>query len=973
MTNQQKEELQRFISTWSHQGKEVGDKETYWNTLLRILGVPQAEIDDNKYIKYEYPIHLKKNEHFNGSIDAYIPSTRVLIEQKSFGVDLDKPENRPNGKETESIKPFEQAKRYSDHLGTDKSARYIVLCNFAEIWIYYISDNIDAEPIKLKLKELPNNLDNLMFLVKKNDKQVRLIKEKQISLSAGRLVSKLYKELSKIFAEHKIDKEVAQKSINTLCVRLVFCLYAEDSNLFAKRQFHDYLAPYEPYRMARALKRLFKALDTKEEDRLKLDPFYHENYPYLSKFPYVNGGMFRDQNIIIPPFTPELKNILLNEMSLGFNWSKISPTIFGAVFESTLNPETRRQGGMHYTSVENIHKVIDPLFLNDLKKELAEIKQYQEPKVIERKVEAFQDKLSKITVLDPACGSGNFLTETYLSLRRLENEAIRLREHGASLLDTGIIKVSIQQFYGIEINDFAVSVAKTALWIAEDQMWQETQDLIAGADWDFLPLKTNAHIKEGDALKIDWNQVIPNYACHYVISNPPFVGYSLQNKQQKEQTRLITGSGAIDYVANWYYKAVDYMQADKANVKSAFVSTNSIVQGMQVQLVWQKLVEEKHLQFDFAYRSFKWGNDATNDAQVYVVIIGFNCKPNNKTKYIYDQNKVIKCSHINGYLLAGKDIFIHNRSKPLCKVAIMDCGSKPTDGGNLLLNEKEKEKLITKEPLAKKYIKRYLGAREFIENKKRYCLWLVNASPSEIKQMPLVLKRIKAVKQFRLNSKKKVTQRDAKTPTLFQENHQPSDTYLLVPSVTTSKRCYVPMAYFSKDIINSNTNLDITNASLFQFGILESKLHTIWIKTVAGRHGNSGYNYSAKIVYNNFPWCNASPEQKEKISKTAQAILDARAKYPDSSLADLYDPLTMPIELRKAHEANDKAVLNAYGLKRDASESEIVACLFKMYEKLTAKENNQLINQEKYGLYCHAFSFIFLLAFFVKCYKNLCL
>ena len=944
MTNQQKEELQRFISTWNHQGKEVGDKETYWNTLLRILGVPQAEIDDNKYIKYEYPIHLKKNEHFNGSIDAYIPSTRVLIEQKSFGVDLNKPENRPNGKETESIKPFEQAKRYSDHLGTDKSARYIVLCNFAEIWIYYISDNIDAEPIKLKLKELPNNLDNLMFLVKKNDKQVRLIKEKQISLSAGRLVSKLYKELSKIFAEHKIDKEVAQKSINTLCVRLVFCLYAEDSNLFAKRQFHDYLTPYEPYRMARALKRLFKALDTKEEDRLKLDPFYHENYPYLSKFPYVNGGMFRDQDIIIPPFTPELKNILLNEMSLGFNWSKISPTIFGAVFESTLNPETRRQGGMHYTSVENIHKVIDPLFLDDLKNELEDIKKTKQPASLKRKAQDFQTKLANLTFFDPACGSGNFLTETYLQLRKLENEAIKLIYPNPEL-DVGqakdIIKVSIQQFFGIEINDFAVSVAKTALWIAESQMWEQTKDIFF-ANWDFLPLKTYTHIHEGDALKMDWNKVIPNYACHYVISNPPFSGARLMTKEQKQEVKTIfnnqKGYGNIDYVACWYKKAFDYMK-DSQNkgykIRGAFVSTNSITQGIQVALIWKNMLNRDGFHFDFAYRTFKWTSEAKQKAGVYVVIIGFSF--DNKTdKVIYNSDDIAEeVNHINGYLTDGADIYVENRTAPLCDVPEMSIGNQPIDGGNYLFTREEKDDFLAKEPQAKKFFHKWYGARELLNSDPRYCLYLANATPKELRNMPLALERVNNVKKFRLKSKRQGTRELANIPTQFHATNIPKTNYLCIPSTTSERRKYIPMEYFTPDILSSNATLIIPNATLYDFGILESIVHMSWMRTVAGRL-KKDYRYSGKVVYNNFPWCNASPEQKEKISKTAQAILDARTKYPDSSLADLYDPLTMPVELRKAHEANDRAVLQAYGLKRDASESEIVACLFKMYEKLTA-------------------------------------
>lgn len=977
MTNQQKEELQRFISTWSHQGKEVGDKETYWNTLLRILGVPQAEIDDNKYIKYEYPIHLKKNEHFNGSIDAYIPSTRVLIEQKSFGVDLDKPENRPNGKETESIKPFEQAKRYSDHLGTDKSARYIVLCNFAEIWIYYISDNIDAEPIKLKLKELPNNLDNLMFLVKKNDKQVRLIKEKQISLSAGRLVSKLYKELSKIFAEHKIDKEVAQKSINTLCVRLVFCLYAEDSNLFAKRQFHDYLAPYEPYRMARALKRLFKALDTKEEDRLKLDPFYHENYPYLSKFPYVNGGMFRDQNIIIPPFTPELKDILLNEMSLGFNWSKISPTIFGAVFESTLNPETRRQGGMHYTSVENIHKVIDPLFLDDLKDELSKIKKIKQPASLKKKARAFQEKLANFTFLDPACGSGNFLTETYIQLRTLENEALkivysdytldRLRS-GTTLnkfyseqitskslnrtstfrpkLDTNIsqdvIKVSIQQFHGIEVNDFAVAVAKTALWIAESQMWEETKDIFF-ADWDFLPLKTYTHIHEGDALKMDWNKVIENYGCDYIIGNPPFVGPKKLTPEQKEDRAVVfkdvKRAGMLDFVACWYAKATEYMQG--THIQTAFVSTNSIVQGTQVPVLWDFLLN-KGVQINFAYRTFPWESEAKSKAEVFCVIIGFTTFKLNKPKYIFEENQKFQAKNISPYLTDTDDIFITSRTKPISDIPKIMNGINLDDKGNYVFTKQEKDAFLRKQPEAKILFHEYYSGRDFLNNQPRYLLWFRNISPNELNHMPLVLERIKKVKEFRTHtSSSRIRQymNEPLRPVWYQYYSNRHKLEALVIPVVSAPREYIPMGVVNRNTICGQKLWLMEFQGPYIFGVLESKIHTAWAKTICNRLGN-GISYSSSIVYNNFPFPNATDEQESKVEKTAQGILDARKLYPDSSLADLYNPLTMPIELRKAHEANDKAVLNAYGLKRDASESEIVACLFNMYEKLTAKENN---------------------------------
>lgn len=928
--------IQEFVKTWENKGDETADKATYWNTLLHLLGVPQDQIDNGSYIQYEKRVNWKHEEHFHGAIDAYIPSVKVLIEQKSNGVDLFAPEDRPNGGHTEKITPFEQARRYDNNLPANEKANFLVLCNFKQMVVYDVRQSLDQKPVILNLADFPKSLSLLSFLVKPACDEA-LEKEKQISIEAGNLVSKMHHELLKIFDNcPDVDSAKATQSINMLCVRLVFCLYAEDAGLFNdKEQFYDYLKDVEPNRIGVALKALFEVLDTKLPDRTKDDPFWNTENPKLARFPYVNGGLFRDKDLIIPPFTPELKTILLHDMSRGFDWSTISPTIFGAVFESTLNPQTRRQGGMHYTSVENIHKVIDPLFLNGLKAELNKIKQYKEPRTIRKKARAFQDKLSKLTFLDPACGSGNFLTETFICLRRLENEAIRLETGGESLLDVGQaqdwIKVSIQQFYGIEINDFAVSVAKTALWIAEDQMMKETQSLFYGADWDFLPLKTYTKIHEDNALRVDWNTVLPNYACHYVLGNPPFVGPNLQDKAQKAETRAIIGSGSVDYVANWYYKACDYMQNTK--IKCAFVSTSSITQGMQVQLIWQQLFEHKQLQFDFAYRSFKWNNEAKGEAQVYVVIIGFNCSPNNSDKYIYDEQRVLNCQEINAYLMPSKNVFITNRSTPLCTVNKMNKGSQPTDGGHLILSNEEKDELLEKEPQAAKYIKQLLGSREFLHNKKRYCLWLVNINPNELKSMPLVIDRIKAVKKFRLSSKKKATRKDASKPMVFQEIRQPNTNYLLVPRVTSSNRKYVPVGYVNEDIIASDANLVIPNATLYDFSVLESIVHMTWMHIVAGRLGD-GYRYSAKIVYNNFPWPSPTSEQKAKIEATAQAILDARKNYPDSSLADLYNPLLMPQDLRKAHKANDKAVLEAYGLKASASDNEIMAKLLKMYQDL---------------------------------------
>lgn len=938
-------ELKDFIQTWQTQGSEVADKVTYWNTLLELLGVPKQQIENKTYIEYEKPIKLRENEKFHGSIDAYIPSTKVLIEQKSNGVDLFKAESRPNGGDTEKITPFEQAKRYDNHLGSKEKANFLVLSNFNQIVIYDVRESVDVKPLIIDLEDLEKDLYLLDFLVKP-DETKQLEKEKRISVAAGELVSKIYNEFANIFAKYdQVDDEKIKHSINTLCVRLVFCLYAEDAGLFnAKEQFYNYLEPVAPNKCGVALKALFKVLDTKIDDRTKDDPFWNDENPELSQFPYVNGGLFADTDIIIPPFSDELKDIVLNQASRGFDWSDISPTIFGAVFESTLNPETRRQGGMHYTSVENIHKVIDPLFLNDLKAELEEIKQYKNKKTIKEKAIAFQEKLSNLTFFDPACGSGNFLTETFLSLRRLENEAIRLELGGESVLDVGQaddwIHVSIQQFFGIEINDFAVSVAKTALWIAEDQMMKETQDLVYAPDWDFLPLKTYTKIHKGDALKTDWNSVLPNYACHFVMGNPPFIGYALQSKEQKEEMLSIFTdkdnkrqkyAGKMDYVSAWYRLAAEYIKNTK--IECAFVSTNSIVQGEQVQFLWQDLFERFDIKINFAYRSFKWKNDAKNGAQVYVVIIGFS-QINRKTKYIYDNGLTKEAQHINAYLLDSPNVFVKSRQKPICNVSPLVYGNKPTDHNNLVLSDKMYNDLIDKEPKADRYIRKFIGGRELLNGHPRHCLWLVNIEPKELRSMPLVLKQVENVKQFRLSSKKKATRLSADTPTLFQEIRQTDDNYIAIPEVSTSTRKYIPMGFMDKETIASNKIQMITNANLLEFGILESSVHMAWVRVVAGRLG-MGFDYSSKIVYNNFPWITPTDKQKEKIEKTAQAILDARQNHPKSSLADLYDPLTMPADLLKAHKANDKAVLQAYNLSADATESEIVAHLFKMYEKLT--------------------------------------
>lgn len=926
----QKRNAKNFIEEWKDRGREKQDSQSFWLSLLRdVLGIENPET----FIKFEEKVKLSHDSF----IDGYIDQTHVMIEQKGSDKDLDKAIRQSDGS---LLTPFQQAQRYSAALPYSRRPRWIVTCNFKEFRVYDM-ENPNSEPVKIELKDLATNYYQLEFLVDKSNEHIE--REKQVSLSAGELVGKIYDELLKQYKDP--DNEHSQKSINQLCVRIVFCLYAEDAGIFGKKNmFHDYLEEFDARQMRKALIALFKVLDTKIEDR---DPYLADDDPKLAEFPYVNGGMFSDEDVEIPPFTDELRDLLLRKASDEFDWSEISPTIFGAVFESTLNPETRRQGGMHYTSVENIHKVIDPLFLDDLKNELNEIKKSRQPAALKRKARAFQKKLSSLTFFDPACGSGNFLTETYLQLRKLENDVIKLIYPNPTF-DVGqakdIIQVSIQQFYGIEINDFAVSVAKTALWIAESQMWEETKDIFY-ANWDFLPLKTFTNIHEGNALTINWNNVIPNYVCRYVMGNPPFIGYALQNREQKkEMLNVFTDkdgekqryAGKMDYVSAWYRLAAEYINNTK--IECAFVSTNSITQGEQVQFLWQDLFYRFNIKINFAYRSFKWKNDTSNGAQVYVVIIGFS-QIDRKLKIIFDNELIKKVQHINAYLLDTPDIFVRSRTQPICDVPPLTYGNKPTDHNNLVLSDKVYQELISKEPKAQKYIRKYVGGRELLNGHPRHCLWLVNIEPKELRSMPLVLKQVEKVKKFRLSSKKKATRISADTPTLFQQIRQTDNNYIAIPEVSTSVRRYIPMGFMDKGTIASNKIQMVTNANLFEFGILESNVHMAWVRVVAGRLG-IGFDYSSKIVYNNFPWPSATKGQKEKIEKTAQAILDARALYPDSSLADLYDPLTMPKELLKAHQDNDRAVMEAYGLPvKGTTESDAVSHLFKMYEELTKSSN----------------------------------
>ncbi|MCI5947257.1 MAG: methylase [Oscillospiraceae bacterium] len=910
---EQKAAAKKFAESWKGKGYEKGQSQLFWIELLtKVYGVE----DISAFISFEDQVHLDHTSF----IDGYIPSTKVMIEQKSLGKDLNKPIKQSDGS---LCTPFQQAKRYVTDLPLSKHPRWIVTCNFAEFYVYDM-ERPNGEPEKIKLADLPKEYYRLSFLTKTDSEHIK--KEMEVSLQAGELVGKLYNAILKQY--HDPENPDSLRSLNMLCVRLVFCLYAEDAGIFGRHEmFHDYLSRFDVKDVRKALIELFRMLDTKECDRDSYD-----DTP-VAEFPYVNGGLFADENIEIPQFNEEIVDLLLKNASEDFDWSKISPTIFGAVFESTLNPETRRSGGMHYTSIENIHKVIDPLFLDDLKAELEEIKTNDKPKIIEDRVGKFQNKLAGLKFLDPACGSGNFLTETYISLRRLENEAIKLTiDKGQLMFDTGdVIRVSIGQFYGIEINDFAVTVAKTALWIAESQMMHETEEIIS-KDLDFLPLKTNAYIKEGNALRIDWETVVPKSELNYIMGNPPFVGFTFMSSEQKEDIQnLFPGIKNLDFVSGWFKKASDYIK--DTNIECGFVSTNSITQGETVSRLWESL----DIKINFAYQSFIWNSEATLKAHVHCVIIGFAYQ-NRKIKKLYqsDSCKIVK--NINAYLCNAPDILISSRNKPLCNVPKMIYGNKPADGGNLIIENDEYDDFISKEPEAKKYIKPLLGASEFINNKKRWCLWLVGASPAEIKKLPLILERVRRCRETRENSIAAGIRKFAAMPALFAQITQPEGKeYILVPCHSSENRKYIPFGFVSPDVIVSNAVLIIPDANLYHFGVLTSNVHMAWTRAVCGRI-KSDYRYSKDIVYNNFPWCNPTPEQKALIEQTAQSILDARALYPDCSLADLYDEVTMPPELRKAHQANDRAVMKAYGFDvKTMTESSCVAELMKMYKRLADK------------------------------------
>lgn len=926
-----------FIQKYKDKSNEKSSAQSFWIDFLGIF-VPSP----TEKIEFEKRVSLSHTSF----IDAYIPHAKTLIEQKSSGIDLNKAKKQSDGSE---LTPFEQAKRYNDELPYSQKARYIIVCNFDEFHIHDMESPKDPPQI-INFADLTKQIHRFAFLNEsKSDelKALALAKQSELSFKAARLIKQIQDELIALYAAATPSGEPSEQdfaSINMLLTRLVFCFYADDSGVFAKHDmFGAYLATHKA-NMRQAILDVFSMLSTPEHKRSKFAD------PELLAFPYTNGGLFEFYDENIPQFNDKLAELIIDKATFGFDFSLISPTIFGGLFESTLNPETRRSGGMHYTSIENIEKLIKPLFLDKLESELDEIIAIKQKDTKDKKLIEFQKKLGSLCFFDPACGSGNFLTQTFLCLRELENKALKERftdkkgtfQGVLEGFDTCGICVDINNFYGIEINSFATAVAKTALHIADKQMRKATNELIH-TNLEYLPLRDFENILCANALNTSWHEHCPK--ADFIIGNPPFIGHQYRSKEQSAEMDLIfkdfENYGKLDYVTAWFKKSFDYMKFSP-NTRTAFVATNSICQGEQVALLWKPLFESG-VSIDFAYTSFKWDNSVDfgsgkkekadkKMAAVYVIIAGFSLN-NSSQKYIFTGNSRIPASNINGYLADAPNIAIESRSKPLCEfVPEMTRGSEPNDGGNLILSQDEKDEILAKYPNADKFIKQFMGAEEFINGKLRYCLWLVNANPGELSKIPPIMDRIKAVRENRLQSKSEGTRKFADKPTIFKLCRQPKSNYIVIPRVSGENRIYVPIGFVSSDIIASDAIQFIPNATLADFAILTSSVHMEWMRAVAGRL-ETRYRYSNTIVYNNFPFASLDEKDKETLTATAQGILDARAEFGDCSLADLYNPLTMPANLRKAHERNDQAVLKIYGIDKTATPSDIVKELFTRYEK----------------------------------------
>lgn len=924
-----KKQIREFIDRWDGQGHEKQETQKFWLDLMQnVLGMTNA-------------IHNTEFEHktaSGGFIDVLCPDARFLVEQKSAGVDLDKKEPRQEGQVT----PVEQALRYADDLPFSLKPSVICTCNFQRFRFYDLEKDPRAtsSPVAdFTLRELGDHIDTLTSVFDTGNS--RIVAERQLSEKAGILVANLHNAIAAQYADP--DALGSHHSLAVLTVRFVFCLYAEDAGLFPQSAFSRYIESFDAAHLRRGVIDLFATLNTKPEERDR----YLE--PELARFPYVNGGLFAE-DIEIPRFTDPIRDSLLAAGD-GFDWHRISPVIFGSLMEETLSHDQRRKGGMHYTTVRNIHKVIDPLFLDGLKTELEQIEESRDlmnDRAWRRKLGQYQDKLASLQFLDPACGSGNFLTETFLRLRELENQAIADRLHGQGYIDLGgensLVKVSIDQFHGIEINDFAVSVAKTALWIAEQQALDDTED-IAGQALPHLPLHDSGNIIQANALRCDWNELLPANECSYVMGNPPFVGHISKSSKQAEDLKAVWRDGYdgyLDYVTGWFRKAASYL--DGHNGLFAFVSTNSITQGQPVKPLFEPLFKEGWA-ISFAHRTFKWDAQSTDNANVHVVIIGMSQSHQKVSPVLYDYDNIqgeptpIPSKNINGYLIDGKKVFVGKRSQkagPLSPELVpVNFGSLSLDDGNLTIEGHDDYAKAMNDPIASRYVRKYVNGKELINDIDRWCLWLAEATPSDMRKSAFIRERVDKVKKFREASKRKATVEASKTPWLFGENHQPTGKFLAIPVVFSERREYATCALLPEEVIAGQKLHTCSDPNGINFSIAESSMFITWQKAIGGRL-KSDCQFSNTVVWNNLPLPQLSDELRQEIIEAGRGIIDARAKHEGQSLADLYDPDFMPADLRKAHQRLDKVVDVAFGARKPcANNEERLQVLFDRYVEMT--------------------------------------
>ena len=889
----------KFAGDWKHTAREEAEAQSFLIEFFHVLGISRKRV-----AIFEHKVTCADGS--NGYIDLFWKG-HILIEMKSRGKDL--------------TKAYEQAKRYADSLAHHEFPKAILVCDF-ENWHFYDLSK-DAQCTTFTLAELPQHIHLFHYLAGYEQREYQ--EEDPVNVQAVELLGKLYDRLKEIgYIGHPLE---------VYLVRLLFCLFAEDTGIFRKDAFRTFIeqCTCEDGRdLAARLAELFQVLNTPEKQRIATRD------AGVNAFPYINGGLFAEL-LPMPAFDTDMRRRLLDCCAL--DWSRISPAIFGSMFQCVMNAEERRALGAHYTSERNILKLINPLFMDALREEFENL-QYDKSNRKEKRLQDFHRKLTELTFLDPACGCGNFLVVAYRELRRLElaviaeREKLEVENSGTKwmLSANDVCLVNVSQFYGIEIEDFPAQIAQVAMWLMDHQMNIEAGNYF-GEAYARIPLTASATIVCGNALKMEWESVVPQAKLNYILGNPPFLGYSNQTAEQKAVLMHIFNgekrAGKLDFVAGWYGKACAYIKGTP--IRCAFVSTNSICQGEQASTLWQPLLQEG-LSINFAYRTFKWSNEARNQAAVHCVIVGFAYAATEEKLLFNEKGICQKVEHINSYLTAAPDAFIPVRSKPLCNVPEMTTGNRPADGGHLIIEAEDYDAFVAEEPQALPYIKRLMGSMEFINNKKRWCLWLVGASPAELRKLPKVMERVEKCRQDRLNAVDAGRRKLAERPTLFRETKNP-ETYVIIPETSSERRAFIPMDFLSSDVICTNSAQIIPDATLYHFGILTSTMHMAWTRTVCGRL-KSDYRYSNKLVYNNFPWPNATEEQQESIARHAQAVLNARALYPDCSLADLYDPLTMPPELTEAHHRLDAAVELAYG-RTFADDAERVAFLFERYSALT--------------------------------------